>query len=628
MSVIGGREFIDNLRDSWWCLVILAVAVALLLLPVLMYPSFSIIDDGYSAVLARTMSNLLSQGHIQKILSLEHDTGRFRPIYLFLEWFKYKVLGLNPLLHHLLNAIIFIATSFLVYGITKQISKKRWAGLLAGLVFIFFFPAVDNWVRLSTAEAETVFMYAAALWLLLRSCRALKAGRKHTANYLLAGMGSILLLAHFTKETTLVLIPISAAMLIFLVFEPWKSEYANCKIPFVVFFAANLLSGLAARFAAKLSVAGISEGSYTANYAFSSLRMSQVTSFYAQTILAGLGLLLVICLASFCLRMIRNTRVGNPLSSTDVWQIFFLVWALLSIAILIPWRDPVSRYLLPAMLGASIFIGIECVKILGLKVCSTLNKKRVECMPNVWLISLGAVVLAALLAIRWQKQNLPVSPRQLVTISYLHFGAVILPVILVGAILVAVYMRSPSDNIVNRFLVGGLKTAVATSLLAFIVIGGANAWNFAAIWAQGNYVNTRALDLLAEKTPKQGSVYVNLPDAKRSEPMMEIGLHLHYLRDRPDIRVQRLSRATPLTSHDYMTAVSYGLRLTKKAKAVLSGPSKVAVEERAFPIFDLGGLRLTSTRDPNAYAFNNAPVKWEMIRIKYDRQLDAIEKSQ
>ena len=94
----------------------------------------------------------------------------YRPLTRLLVYGLYQFFGMNPVGYHTVSMIAHIATSLLVYGIARRLTRRALAGLIAGFLFL-----------LMPAHAETVLwmsgfsglfaglFYAGSLYALIRS---------------------------------------------------------------------------------------------------------------------------------------------------------------------------------------------------------------------------------------------------------------------------------------------------------------------------------------------------------------------------------------------------------------------------------------------------------------------------
>ncbi len=172
----------------------------LIMLPRLISPNFGLMDDGRSLSIAQGLM------HGKFDLSWDVVAGRARPIYWLAFAFWYFIAGGNPFWYFLGNLIVFAASTFLLIHLVDDLGGSKLQALLTGLVFVLSTSLIENVYTLSKAENFQVFLMLSAISLAILAARA---ARRSTAWWLVAGTSLILLTACFTKETTILLLPIS-----------------------------------------------------------------------------------------------------------------------------------------------------------------------------------------------------------------------------------------------------------------------------------------------------------------------------------------------------------------------------------------------------------------------------------
>src|SRR6266850_2024963 len=234
------------------------IAVAgLVMLPRLASPQFGLLDDGLTLQTGREVI-----GRWSSTLHLIPETGRFFPAYWLVYSAVFGLVGARPLAFFTVNVL-------LLAGLLAMLARLvRWAGGtpgqagVAAILFALCGPAIETFYTLSKAEPWQLTWIG--LSLLATAAAATEAHRGRRAG-LLTLAGALLLFAHATKETTVVLVPISIG---WLAIEWWATRARGAWARFAgTSVAINVLA--AAVFAALrwyYAPLGLAEGTYTRAY--------------------------------------------------------------------------------------------------------------------------------------------------------------------------------------------------------------------------------------------------------------------------------------------------------------------------------------------------------------------------
>jgi len=123
----------------------------------------------------------------------------FRPFQILIHVLQYKLFGLKPLPLHLVNLIVHIACSVLVFHLTWMLTSSSPKALIAGLVFGLF-PRHHTsvlWMISNICPFMALFYLLACLafWRFLRT--------RHWTWYLLTAVSLVLALANYEQAATL-----------------------------------------------------------------------------------------------------------------------------------------------------------------------------------------------------------------------------------------------------------------------------------------------------------------------------------------------------------------------------------------------------------------------------------------
>jgi hypothetical protein len=176
------------------------LACILIMLPRLISPHFGLMDDGRALTIAQGIV------HGKWDLSWDVIAGRARPIYWTAFAFWYLLAGGHPFWYFMGNLIVFSATTFLLIRLVSALGGSKLQACLTGLVFALSTSVIENVYTLSKAENFQVLLMLSAMGLVVLIARSAKGIRV----WLLLGIASLLLLvASFTKESSLLLLPIA-----------------------------------------------------------------------------------------------------------------------------------------------------------------------------------------------------------------------------------------------------------------------------------------------------------------------------------------------------------------------------------------------------------------------------------
>ena len=222
----------------------------------------------------------------------------------------------------------------------------------AGFLFALSGPVIENFYTLSKAEPIQVFLLVCSLILAGHCDREASLKRQVI---LALGIAGLLLLANATKETSLVMIPISAILLaVALVRKRWRAE-ASAPISSPA-RAREHLPGAVFLFLRKhFATSPISSGSYTKAYSFANVgdAVGRLTGW----VIRDFPQLLPFGVVAALLLMQRKSSQDRLLLLSAIWMLFW-------IGVFAPWHSSLEYYLLPFAVGAALFMGLvfgECV---------------------------------------------------------------------------------------------------------------------------------------------------------------------------------------------------------------------------------------------------------------------------
>ena len=337
----------------WWIYTPVLLAV-LIMLPRLLSPQFGLFDDGTTIL----TSQQIASGHWDP--AMEAGSGRFRPVYWLYYGLIYLLAGKSPLAFFAGNLLLLALTAAILIALVRRAGGSRWQAFLAGLLFALSGPVIEAYYTLSKPEPVQLLALALALLALVEFYRARGTRRRGMA---LLGALLATLLAALTKETTLILIPISAAW----AGLAWIDLTRRKSLPVVVkstrpdqnglraslaMLAASLAAGLAFVALRAIYIGGkVPPGGYASNYIFSRQQIASSAFRWAGWLVRDFPYLLALVLVVVILLVARRRLSLLPYWDALVWMAAWIIGYL-------PWKYTQEYYLLPFAAGAAVFGGL------------------------------------------------------------------------------------------------------------------------------------------------------------------------------------------------------------------------------------------------------------------------------
>jgi hypothetical protein len=343
----------------------------LIMLPRLASPQFGLLDDGNSL---RT-AGLLAAG---KWRLEDVAGGRSRPLYWLFWSLPYLLAGPNPYWYFAANLVSLIGLVTCVFVLARSLGMEALPAWLASVTFLLAGPVVENFYTLSKGEPLQLILVLLALILILKT-RELPPVRAHLTVWVFVPI--LTLLAGLTKETVLVMIPISLAWLLVAA----RSRPSAGGVDLSVLRRAVIGFGIGGVFFVSYRLATIGPdllgGGYASGFEFSLSRILDTGARWMAWLLRDF--LFLLPLASL-LVLWRMKGVGP--SRKDI-LLGSLVWMAGWLAIFLPWLFVAEYYLLPFSLGAALFGAVL------LDDAVTVVRRRAP----TWAVTSALLVLAGLL---------------------------------------------------------------------------------------------------------------------------------------------------------------------------------------------------------------------------------------
>ncbi len=335
-------------KESWitqlWIYIPILICV-LIMLPRLVSPQFGLLDDGRSI----TISQSIIQGKWD--LSWDLIAGRARPIYWAAFAFWYLIAGNHPFWYFVGNLLVFAATTFVLITLVKTVGGSHMQAFLTGLVFTLSTPVIENVYTLSKGENLQVLLLLIAIWL---AFLAVKSSRGLRYWLLLASASLLILLACFTKESSLVMVPVSLAWWGVAFIGRWRRITSAAMVERVTrrLVLSSLVGGglfyLGRTLMLTSKILGVG---YSNKFSFNLNQFLTGLVRWGGWLLRDYIWLLVLGFVVLVACLVRKRWPHSGLWWLAVlWMIFWL-------GLYLPWQMAVGYYLLPFAAGAAVLAG-------------------------------------------------------------------------------------------------------------------------------------------------------------------------------------------------------------------------------------------------------------------------------
>jgi hypothetical protein len=319
------------------------IALALLvMLPRLASPQFGLLDDG---LMLQTGQEVI--GRWSSAFHLIPETGRFFPAYWLVYSAIFGVVGVRPLAFFTVNALLFAVLLLILAHLVRMSGGTRLQVAIAVVLFALCGPAIETFYTLSKAEALQMMWIGLSL---LATAAAASAVRRARHAGLIALAAIALLLAHTTKETSFVLIPVSVG---WLAIEWWSPRQPRVNTRFAITFVTITLVAAAAFIALRWYCAplGFTQGTYTRAYAPDPGTAAAALFRISAWLIRDFAFLVpLVAVAAFWL-VPSAPASRRPILYTCTWMTGWL-------AVYLPWPATFEYYLLPFAFGAAALAGI------------------------------------------------------------------------------------------------------------------------------------------------------------------------------------------------------------------------------------------------------------------------------
>ena len=231
---------------------------ALVMLPRLAAPQFGLLDDGFTLEAGERVA-----GRWSAALHLIPETGRFLPAHWVAQAAIVGGVGARPLAFFLINTLILAVVLAILARLVRRAAGTPGQAVAAMAVFALCGPAIESFYTLSKPEPLQLAWMAGALLATAAAATGATAARR---TGMIALAIALSLVAYASKETSVVLVPISLG---WLALEYRTHGERGVAWRFAITYAAVNVAAAIAFLALRAHHAplGLAEGTYTRAYA-------------------------------------------------------------------------------------------------------------------------------------------------------------------------------------------------------------------------------------------------------------------------------------------------------------------------------------------------------------------------
>jgi hypothetical protein len=359
-----------------WLIPILLAFV--LMAPRLISPHFGLFDDANLI----TSSRAILSGNLE---FRDLATGRYRPAY-WLHWaLIYFLGGENPFWFFVGNAIELGITLAGIVMFLKLLGFRRRQAWISSLFYLLAGPVIENYYTLSKGEADQ------ALWLvlsLLPIAWLSKVTRWHQRVLAVFMSAVFVFMAAITKETTLVMVPISVVWCALEFLRARKSDdkrglHARILYTLVTVAVTVVFLLLRTRTVGSMLVGEEFSQGYTSGYNFRVEVILASAVRWIGWLVRDFSYLAPLFLILGLLLLQKRNRTDD-----SFWQ-DALVWMGAWVAVFLPWRWMIGYFMLPFAVGAAFFAG----RIVEMAMSALEAKLKYGSIVYRLLLSLAGVLL-------------------------------------------------------------------------------------------------------------------------------------------------------------------------------------------------------------------------------------------
>lgn len=313
----------------------------LIMLPRLLSPQFGLLDDGRVLVTADQIA------HGVWDMSIDEFEGRFRPMYWIPFTITYMLFGATPIWFFIGNTLTLIVTTAGLIFLVHCLSSNKFLSWATGLLFVLSGPVIETFFTLSKGEPSQGMFMVLSLVVLAPYLR-IRGRSKRVGLVVLSSF--LLLLAHFSKETSLVVLAISPVWYLASRFQPHaKIDQQDLALRMAYLFSSVISVAVYFILRSYFVPGHITAGSYTGRFHFDAGQLlASLIRWLGWLIRDYFYLLPLLFVVLLAFSVFRRLSYGKLLFESLVWM---MAW----VGLFLPWYFMSEYYMFPFTLGAAVF---------------------------------------------------------------------------------------------------------------------------------------------------------------------------------------------------------------------------------------------------------------------------------
>jgi len=317
----------------------------LIMVPRLLSPQFGLLDDARGLV---TLDKFINHGIWD--MSVDILEGRYRPMYWLWFGLYYKLAGDNPFWFFFGNMGALVASVAGLIFLVFKMTLSRRAAFLSGLFLALAGPVIETHYTLSKGETLQAAMLVLSLVAISFVKNELKTGAKL---FLILTSAVILILAHTSKETSIIVLPIALAWYLVARLLARGNGNARGRTARGAYLLSALISAVVYYVLRIYFVTWqMNIGSYTSRYGLGLDQLVASGIRWAGWLVRDYVYLLPLIIAGVLVWIIqRKIAHGQIMFDSTIWM---GAW----IALYLPWYFMAEYYMMPFAIGAAVFGGV------------------------------------------------------------------------------------------------------------------------------------------------------------------------------------------------------------------------------------------------------------------------------
>lgn len=306
-----------------------------------------LVDDGDDVIFARTLFEKIHSLNFMGFASQLFETnGRFRPVYWLYQMIVWLIGGNSYQFQHFAHMLVICITILFIYLAIKELTHSKIASFFAALFYLLTPLNAENIFRLGPQEPLLVMFISILVYLIIRNQKI----------FLPCLM---IILAVFTKETSLALLPV---LFFNFIYGKRNKFIKNKKQGFYLWVTICISSAML------ILITFLRRGGYSTNYYFNIPALTENFVAYLKELdknfLYIFPLIPIVYLIRTGIALIKRQNIfGNK---QNLFEFLFFIGFFGLFFIQLPWKYEIARYLMPAVFFLILFSFVEIYEDLKL----------------------------------------------------------------------------------------------------------------------------------------------------------------------------------------------------------------------------------------------------------------------